>query len=398
MTRIFWLQLALAWVGLLLLGGCVEPYLPSMPASAQNYLVANGFLNSQGVTTIQLSRSLQLTDTKALTPESRANVFIQANGGPRFALTESPAGSGTYTSASLNLNPTLTYQLRLTTSAGREYASDLSPVKTAPPIDQVHWRHENDGVQLYADAHDAGRNTTYYRWKYQETWQFTSAYQSRYQYNSASKQIEPRKDDIYHCWQMMLASPILQTSTARLSQDMVTDFPLVFLPANSEKISVKYSILVQQLAQSKEEYDYWETLKKNTESLGSINDPLPTQLTGNVHCLSDANESVLGFVGVHSVSEQRIFIAHADVPQLAFLIAQTPYPACQRLRENRGGPDAPPPGGTYYFDTPAFYQVFATSCDTAGCSYLTAKYYYGAKAECVDCRLRGTNVRPSFWK
>jgi hypothetical protein len=399
MIRIFWLRLAV-WVGVGLLGGCVEPYVPAAINTPGNYLVVNGFINSQGVTTIQLTRSLTLTDTKAPTPESRANVFIQASTGQRFALTENPAVSGTYTSASLNLNPNLTYQLRLTTAAGRDYASDLSPVKTAPAIDQVHWRFENNGVQLYADAHDPTGHTVYYRWKYSQTWQFTSAYQSRYQFNTGTQKIEPRKDDIYHCWQTTATSPIVQTSTARLSQDVARDVPLVFLAANAAELRVKYSMLVQLLAQSKEEYDYWETLRKNTESLGTVNDPLPSQVTGNVHCLSDASEPVLGYVGAHSLSEQRIFIARIDVPQLLNVRPLTGYEDCvSTIREDRCPPREPcnPPGVTYVFNTP-FYLPYATNCDSSGCNYLTAKYYYGAKAECIDCRLRGTNVQPSFWK
>ncbi|MGI4740666.1 MAG: DUF4249 domain-containing protein [Janthinobacterium lividum] len=384
---------------LVLLSGCVEPYLPNVPAATQDYLVVNGFINSQGVTTIQLTRSLQLTDTKAPTPETRASVFIQANGGQRFALTESPAGSGTYTSASLTLNPGLTYQLRITT-AGRDYASDLSPVKASPAIDQVHWRYENDGVQLYADTHDPGRATTYYRWKIAETWQFTSKYESHYQFNTSTQKIERRTNDIYHCWRTVDTGPVLQTSTARLSQDAVTDFPLVFIAGNSDKLSVKYSILVQQFAQSKEEYDYWEALKKNTESLGTINDPLPTQITGNVHCLTNPDEPVLGFVGVHAVAQQRIFISRTDVPQVLSVRPITGYENCGLLSENRCPPREPrfPIGVTYAFNTPV-YLPLSTSCDTlARCAPLDACTYYGAAAECVDCRLRGTNVKPSFWQ
>jgi hypothetical protein len=395
----FALQTRALVIGLLLAGlsGCVEPYVPAVVGTPSNYLVVNGYINSQGITTIQLSRSLPLQSTDGPPPETRASVAIQDAGGQRYLLTESPAG--TYTSASLNLNPNLSYQLRITTTAGRDYASDLSPVKTAPPIDQVHWRYENEGVQVYVDAHDTGRNTTYYRWKYDETWQFTSAYQSRYRYNSTIKMIEPLREDIYHCWRTAGSTAVVQTNTARLSQDAVIDFPLVFLGPTTDKLRFKYSILVQQLAQSKEEYDYWEALKKNTESIGTINDPLPTQLTGNVHCLSDASESVLGFVGVHSVSEQRIFIARTDVPPLLGIRAQTGNEACIQIREDRCPPREPclPPGTTGVFDTP-YYIPFATSNDSIGAGYLTAHYYYGSTPECVDCRLRGTNVQPSFWK
>jgi len=203
----------------LLLGlasSCVTPYMPEVQASTQDYLVVNGFINSQGVTRLELTRSLALTATKAPAVETRAVVTIQAASGPRFALTESPAG--TYTSGSLNLNPALTYKLSIATAGGKTYETDYLPVKTTPAIDKVHWRYENDGVQLYVDAHDANRNTTYYRWKYEETWQFTSAIESFYQYNPVTKLVEPRTDDIYHCWGNNISTAIKQTNTTRLTR------------------------------------------------------------------------------------------------------------------------------------------------------------------------------------
>jgi hypothetical protein len=399
MARLVNLKLLLVVLCLLvggLAGSCVKPYLPEVPAASQDYLVVNGFINSQGITTIQLTRSLKLQATDAPKPETKAAVAIVAASGQRFLLTESLAG--TYTSTSLTLNPTLTYKLSIA-AGGKTYETDLMPVKVAPAIDQVHWRYENDGVQIYVDAHDAGRNTTYYRWKYQETWQFTSAFDSHYQYNPITKLIEPRKDDIYHCWRTVNSTAITQTNTARLSQDVVQDFPLIFLPANSEKLPVRYSILVQQYAQSKDEYDYWETLKKNTESIGTINDPLPSQITGNVHCITDPSEPVLGYVGVHSVSEQRLFIDRQELPQPYGFVFQTGYEDCQLIGEDRcprPPKPPPPPGVTNKFNIPELLIV-ETDCAGDKC-YPTACIYYGAKAECVDCRLRGTNVKPSFWK
>jgi len=384
----------------LLLGlasSCVTPYMPEVQASTQDYLVVNGFINSQGVTRLELTRSLALTATKAPAVETRAVVTIQAASGPRFALTESPAG--TYTSGSLNLNPALTYKLSIATAGGKTYETDYLPVKTTPAIDKVHWRYENDGVQLYVDAHDANRNTTYYRWKYEETWQFTSAIESFYQYNPVTKLVEPRTDDIYHCWGNNISTAIKQTNTTRLNQDVVQDFPLVFLPANSEKLPIRYSILVQQYAQTKEEYDYWEILRKNSENLGTINDPLPSQVTGNVRCLSNPDEPALGYVGVHSVSQQRIYIDRKELPQPYNFVFQTGYESCVEVIEDRCPPRGKPlpPGVTTTFNVQGLL-ITSTSCPPGTNCYLTACSYYGGFTDCVDCRLRGTNVKPSFWQ
>ena len=287
---------------------CIEPYLPEVVGPTKDYLVVDGFINSQGVTTIQLTRSIRLADTGQPASEAGATVQIIDDANAHYPLKEGKAGI--YQSAYLTLNPARSYQLRI--SSGRKtYQTDYLTVKTTPPIDNVGWKLGKDGVQIYVSTHDATNHSTYYRWRFEETWQFTSLYNSRYQYNAATKRIERRTDDIYHCWRTTTSNAIVQSNTTRLSQDVVSEFPLTLLASNSEKLPIKYSILVQQQAESKAEYDYWETLKKNTESLGSINDPLPTQLTGNVYAVGAADELVLGFVGIHSVTEK----AHLHQPR-----------------------------------------------------------------------------------
>ncbi|RZL00506.1 MAG: DUF4249 domain-containing protein, partial [Hymenobacter sp.] len=37
-----------AWVSVLGLAGCIDRYTPSVPDAAQQYLVVDGFINSQG--------------------------------------------------------------------------------------------------------------------------------------------------------------------------------------------------------------------------------------------------------------------------------------------------------------------------------------------------------------
>jgi hypothetical protein len=374
------------WGLVLLLGGCVRPYEPKIAEAAKTYLVVDGFINSQGVTSIKLSRTLGLATGTKPNPETKATAYLNDDAGNRYALAENPAG--TYTSASLTLDAARKYQLRLTTAAGKDYLSDLVPVKTTPPLDAIAWKFGPGGVQVSVSAHDDKKQTTYYRWSYEETWLFTSAFYSHVSFDKASGTYAKRTDDIYNCWTTVNSTLITLGNTAKLSQDIVADQPLLFIADNSPRLRYRYSILVQQHAQSAEEYHYWEALKKNTESIGSLYDPLPTQLTGNVHALTDAAEPVLGFIGAHSVTEKRIFIDRSEIPLPPGWVYDTGYQSCGVVPTTFNLFDA-----KASFSTPNYMPIDPDYNDVG-----VVKGYTGASPSCVDCRLRGTNVKPSFWK
>jgi len=366
---------------LLSLPSCVEKYQPDVIATPQRYFVVDGLINLRGVTTVKLSYTRSLTAATAPV-EAKATVTIRDEAGTSYPLAEQ--APGTYASAALTLDATRRYQLRVRTASGREYTSDLVAGKLTPPIDRVHWALERNGVQLYADAHDATNNTRYYRWNYQETWRFSTPYNSEYNYTNGA--MVRRTDNIQDCWRTEASTNILLFSTQRLSQDIVSKFPLVLHPGNSYHFRFKYSILVQQYAQTAEEYAYWEKLRKNTETLGSLFDPLPTQLTGNVHCLSDASELVIGYVGASSMSEKRLFIDRSEFPASALFLSgyenqcELPDTISVNSLSSAFTSIYLPLHEAYYPNNPNRFYGYSRSL-----------------VMCADCRLRGTNVKPSFW-
>ncbi|WP_375416497.1 DUF4249 domain-containing protein [uncultured Hymenobacter sp.] len=372
--------LALLLPLLLSISGCTDPYEPEVINSPKSFLVVSGFINLSGVTTIRLSRTQNLAATEAPPAETGATVTIEDATGTRYGLTEQ--AGGTYTAPVLPLSAGQQYRLRLRTSAGREYASDLVAAKASPPIDKLTWTQDDRGVQVYVSAQDPAGTTRYYRWTYQETWEFQSAYNSFFEYVNGA--IQRRQENIYQCWATANSTSIRLSSTAKLSQDVVASFPLTRVPLNSAKLHFKYSILVSQYAQTPEEYAYYELLQKNTENLGGLYDPQPSQLTGNVHCLTDAAETVIGYVGATGVTERRLFIASTELPPQGRY--ETGYETCSAdtiLLQNL----------SFRFNNAGYLPISGVGEGRTG----TLIGYSGAPAECVDCRLRGTNVKPSFW-
>jgi hypothetical protein len=380
---------------LLSLGGCVEPYLPEVVDAPTNYLVVDGFINGNGVTRIKLSRTATVLATAAPPVEKGAKIDIVDNTGVRYALKENASGS--YQSDSLLLNSMRQYQLRISLATGSAmYESSLVPLKTTPPIDDIKWQLDGSQVQLSLSTHDATGQSRYYRWGFIETWEFTAAFESRIEYDPQQKVIIPRITPIYTCWRTEIPTGIKQGSSAQLSQDALTNIALLTLPSQSERFKIRYSVLVSQYAETAEEFAYYELLRKNTEAIGTVNDPLPSQLTGNVHRIDNTAEPVLGYVGAHTVQRKRLFINRAELALPAGWQFDTPYKGCtvDSTAETLFPYD---PLSVPYPRTRVFVVPQNIPIDLwVSNGFIIG--YIGSSSECADCRTRGSNVKPSYWR
>ncbi|MET4073944.1 DUF4249 domain-containing protein [Hymenobacter sp. UYCo722] len=371
----------LGWSLVLLLSSCIDPFTPPSISSPPSYLVVDGFINSRGISTISLSRTYAIALAASPPTETSASVFIEAQSGRRYSLRES-AVKGTYVSDPLALPPADTYRLHLTTAAGKEYASTYVPVKTTPPIDTVAWRATGTGVDITMSAHDPANATQYYRFEYAETWEIVSPYIPSLEFLGG--RLRPLSVPFPAlCWRTVRGTTVQLANTTTLTQDVVASYPLRQLPSTAPQLLRQYSLLVQQHALTKDEYQYWELLRKNTETIGSLFDPQPVQLTGNVQGLgSNAGAIALGYVGAHSLSEKRIFIARRQLP--AAWRPLTGYESCMP-------PDTVRPGAeTYAFGT-NYLPIYATYKNGGLVGILAAT------ADCIDCRRRGSAIRPSYW-
>ncbi|PVY36582.1 DUF4249 domain-containing protein [Pontibacter virosus] len=373
----------IVWLVMLLMSGCVEPYFPEVLESPSSFLVVNGFLNANGRTSIQLLRSQSLNDTGAPPAEENATVIVEAEDGERYGL--HATGYGTYMHPNLQLRSDRKYRLYIRTKSGSEYASDYVEVKSSPAIESVNWTADGEEVKFYVNSQDPNNKTHYYKWEFEETWQFRPALQSVLIYENGQVRFREQGDaPISVCWKSDNSTRIEIGSSVKLSEDKISDYKLLAIPYNSEKVSMKYSILVKQYALTREAFEYLEMLKKNTENIGTLFDPLPSQLTSNIRSLSNPEETVIGYMTATTMETKRIFVDSRDLPRDWRLY----YPTCEidTVLISSGQVQERFTGG-YLIPVD---EVYGNAPEPIG-------YTYGTRA-CVDCTTQGTNVKPAFWE
>jgi hypothetical protein len=369
----------------LILWRCKDPYVSPYKSPQTGYLVVEGYISGNTATQFTLSQSIPLPGDSTIPTEDGATVQVEGNDNTVYPL--KGQGNGVYSSVdTLAFNPQVQYRLRIGRSNGEQYLSSFVQYKVTPAFDSVSWVNTGGSVQIYANSHDPGNNTRYYQWTYNETWEYRSSEESLYMFVDGSPPAvvaRPDSLEIYTCWRNGASTSLLLDNTIKLAQDVVYEAPLVLIPPDNVKLSILYTILVKQYALTADGYNFLSIMQKNTESLGSIFDLLPSGTVSNIQCLTNSKEEVIGWVSAGTVQQQRIWIARDQVKSNYVFQCSQPDTVLPQdsasIEKNFGGYGLfvpiyfwPPPGNKVGWD---------------------ANY-----SGCIDCRLQGgTTTKPAFW-
>jgi len=371
-------RMQIVWVILLAAVSCRQRYDPPVISSGNTFLVVEANLNPQGLTSILLTRSGPLDRGSAIKPESNAQVTVEGKDNSIRPL--SGIGNGRYNNANLGLTIGTEYRLHIKTVDGKEYMSDYVKARKTPVIDSIGYEIEPGGLRVQAHAHDVTKQTRYYRWDFDETWEIHSPFPSNLIFDKTylPYYIRTRKfpdEDVATCWKYGTSSSIVLANSTRLQDDIIYKAPVQFISNGSEKLAVRYSILLRQYALDREAYNFYELMKKNTEDIGNIFSPQPSEIRGNIKNVNDDKEYVLGYVTCSTVEDLRKFI---QIPWHFFMLCNVyrvpNIPDSIKFYYGPGGPLIP-----YAYDYPP-------------------PTYLGSEPQCVDCTRRGGNTkRPSYW-
>ncbi|MGQ9619852.1 MAG: DUF4249 domain-containing protein [Bacteroidales bacterium] len=352
--------------------GCIEEFIPKVEETRE-LLVVEGLLTNQNRSNkIRLSKSMPLGRVLISKPVRAAKVTITDERGRITSLKETNPGIYSTDSTIFRGRVGGWYALKIDVS-GFIYVTDLIEMLPVPPIDSIYWEKVfitesnvpaeiEEGCRIYLDTHDPDKKCFYYRWEFEETWEYRLPYHVP---NSV-------------CWRTEKSDRIMIKNTSLYNQPRVTKFPVNFVTNETDRLKVKYSILIKQYSLNADEYRFWEKVQNVSQNVGSLYDIIPMTIQGNVRCQTKPEELVLGYFSVSAASEQRIFIKDwfRGIPNF--------YSYC--------------PDDTIYNKLPGSGQnlLWWVVEDYSGerPPYWVITYH----RECADCTTRGTNIKPSFWK
>ncbi len=362
----------------LVLFSCREPFTPKIDRY-ENLLVVDGLITDRaGPHMVRLNRTFQLED-RYPEPVEGAVVVVRDQDLQVHYFTESEPGI--YESEpELKGIPGSSYQLSVVTGDGEELESDWVILQKAPSIDSLQFEIENrntssaeagsPGVRICLTTHDPAGETRYYRWEWIETWEFlTPIKSSRY----------PDED---RCWKSVRSNRISIGTTEHLEEDRLNARPVFTIPASSNKLKIHYSAEVYQYAMSREAYSYWKNLQDLTQNTGTLFDPLPSQVRGNVYSITRNNLPVLGLFQASGVSTFRLFIERDDLPQS--LNIPGGFEGCEFYTTSDSAE-------ILYYENHAY--PFVDEYVDGGVRYMI----FSNSEVCFRCTLTGTNSRPDFW-
>jgi hypothetical protein len=356
----------------LIIWGCVKEFFPEVHQSPYRVVVNGLITNQPEVYTINLFWSDPI-DEKVNMPLSGCDVTVHDDLGHTYVFNES-ATPGTYNSDITTFQGVAgrTYKLHIDTknATPKHHSYESLPVEMnpVPPIDSLYYEkivisegpvEPEEGCNIYLNTYDPDGICRFFRWDYTETWQIEVMY--------------GMDDSVRFCWVSNNSPNIDVKNTSGLSENHLVRYPIVYISNQTDRLSIRYSIIVNQYSISNNEFYFWDGVSKMTENVGRLYDVIPTSISGNLICIEDPDERVLGYFSVSAKTSKRIFVNE----KFSGL-------------ENIYNPEC--------FDVPVDEWISKVHTGQNEWWWILSNEWVTLKKWCADCTARGTTTRPDFWE
>lgn len=220
------------------------------------------------------------------------------------------------------------YKLLVETKEGIIYESTFEYARKVPQIDSIRSRPfrvatknpllDQTGMMIDAFFKDDPSESNYYLWKPVDGMGVLVTYPELYTIPRTAIVCGGCAAPKACCKECFLPETrmkgVFEISNDRLFNGINTLIPAVFLPEDGFRFMKRYRLTVNQYSISEQGYNFLNLVKQQLEIEGSVFDPLPSNIIGNISNLTNPEEQVLGYFFVSDVSSKTIYIDREDLP------------------------------------------------------------------------------------
>jgi hypothetical protein len=237
-------------------------------------------------------------------------VIADDTGDSTFCSLVSP---GNYQSMDSNfigkLNRSYTLKIRL--SNGKTYVSTIEKINAVPAIDSVSAAYDSSFItdvrptQFVVSVHtrDPALQGNYYRWT-------ATGYVPRKSYGFTYPPNAFPCPDPFSCLYLSECEELLPNYQINVLSDQLINGNEIVLPVFYSPIYWfgNHFIQVNQYSLNQDLYVFWQQYLQQTNLTGSILDPLPASLVGNIYNPADSNDLALGYFEASDMASKKIII------------------------------------------------------------------------------------------
>lgn len=405
------------------LASCVYPFDPGLE-SVDSRIVVEGSISVGGTSEFKFTRVIPMGGDAKKAEKIEMTGYIEGEDGVQIpsyqgwwdngsgilsdGLYQYDSYGGSTSPASYHLyfdtaqvNPSQRYRVHFEDREnGAVYESDWLDVCEAPVIDELSYILNRDRFELNVALSMHSESDSHFRWYYDETWEYHADLDAshylvpEYLFNSSTGEYQPERaifqfsggQNNYYCWDTFHSPVIKIFSTSEQTDNRFIDLEFHRVSSANRKLQMMYKLTVYLEAISENAFQYWKNIEDNTGGQGTFFSPVPSQMRGNIHCVTDPEAEVIGYV---SAARQATASMYYDDRTEKFY--------------NGSGTDWSSIVIEEFTDINAFASWYSRgylpyTVIPANMSETGQTTYQWAKAECVDCRrLGGTKEKPAGW-
>lgn len=369
---------------------CIYPFDAELPSYIAETLVVDGDILAGEMTTVRLSYLTPIGMKDSGKEVMASEVSVIDDLGKVYSGVNS--GRSVYTLDTRNTGSATSFKLRISLSEPeKDYETGWIKLNEAPSATDLKYVCNQETVNIVAAFKGSG--SKYYRADFTEAWEFHADFIPSCLFDPQSKSrtapFKPFPEDAdpmanYYCWSSGISREARLATTDALAEDRVEGFVVNSIRRSDRKISVLYYIEVSLRGLSRGGYEFLNNLNVNSNNAGSLFSPVPSDILGNIRCVADTTEKVIGYIEASRVTKAHIYLDNGKL-----LLFTGSYGDEYLLSK-------PEPDEDGNIDFLQYYQSGYRPVGQFTINGESAVFW--APLRCVDCTAAGgSKVKPAGW-